>query len=131
MPVVVDFPLVPATPIASGAALNNCASKFGPRHHARTRPPRRDDVGDCRLDRRRRDHDLIRASDTAAVLCIELNAACAQEGEFRRRPPLVERTVGAFDLKTLVAQDQCQRQHAAPADAAEEITLFVIHRRNL
>ena len=48
---------------------------------------------------------------------VELDAARAQEVEFRRRPPLVERAVGAFDLEALVAQDQRKRQHAAPADA--------------
>ena len=42
MPVVVDLPLVPATPIESGAALNNCASSsarvttFAPTRRAAT-----------------------------------------------------------------------------------------------
>src|SRR4029077_5495682 len=47
--------------------------------------------------------------------------------EFLRAPPLVERAVGAGDGVSLGLQDECQRQHPAPPDAAEEISRVARH----
>ena len=62
MPVTVDLPLVPATPIAGGAALNSCGEQFGAASSARapTRRARRTS-GTVVLDRGGGDDDLVGA----------------------------------------------------------------------
>ncbi len=127
MPVTVDLPLVPPTAMPSGAALNSSASSSGrairgaPSSAART------------------------TSGTVSSIAAEVTTiwsapvmplpSCgkrampraAQEFELGREPALVERAVGARDPVPAALHDQRQRQHAAAADAAEEIGFGLAH----
>ncbi len=84
MPVVVDLPLVPATPMLEGAALNSSASSAPRGDQRAAQPPCGLDVRHRLLDRGRGDDDLRRVDDAAAVLREQRDAAGAQEVEFRR-----------------------------------------------
>ena len=121
MPVVVDLPLVPATPIEIGAALNISASSSA-RVISRA-PARRAACTSGTLSSTAAEVTRIWSApgQARAVLREEGHAAGAQEVELLRRAALVERAVGALDLVALGLDDQGQGQHAAAADAAEEI----------
>ena len=86
MPVTVDLPLVPATPIGSAAALNSEASSSARVIRAAPMRVRGDDIGHARLDRGRGDDDLIGRGDAAAVLREQRDAARAQRIELGGQP---------------------------------------------
>ena len=131
MPVVVDLPLVPATPIRSGAALNRSASRRA-----------RVVIG---APTRRAAWTSGTVSSTAAETTSTWSArvtplpSCgcspmpllAQEIEFGAVAALVERAVGAFDPAAARLDDQGQRRHAATADAAEEVIAILHHGRGV
>jgi hypothetical protein len=52
---------------------------------------------------------------------VKTDAEALEEFELVGEPALVERAVRPLDLKAAGADDAGQRQHAAAADAAEEI----------
>ena len=121
MPVTVDLPLVPPTAIPVSAALNRRASSSARVIRSSAEAAGGLDVGHGLLDRGRGDEDLVRTGQAAAVLREKRDAAAAQKVELGGGPALVERAVGAGDLGALAVDDRGQRQHAAAADAAEEI----------
>ena len=69
--------------------------------------------------------------DPAAVLWVEHHAARAQEIELLSRAALIERAVGAGYDVPLGVEDERQRQHAAPPDAAKKISCPPPHRRTV
>ena len=131
MPVVVDLPLVPATPMALGAALNSSASSSA-RSISRARTRRAactsGTVSSTAADVTTIVSGLVTPD---AVLRKERDPVGAQELELLGQAALVERAVGAGNLGAVGAQDQRQRQHAAAADAAKEIRPVWMHGRKL
>ena len=91
MPVMVDLPLVPATPIEVGAALNSSAEQFGAGDDGGADAAGRADVGDGVLDGAGGDDGLVRAGHARAVLRMQGHAVGFQPGELLRRPALVAR----------------------------------------
>ena len=61
MPVVVDLPLVPATPMRERRGVEQLRQQLGARHHLRADAPRGDDIGHGVFDRGRGDNDLVGA----------------------------------------------------------------------
>jgi hypothetical protein len=117
MPVTVDLPLVPATPMLRGATLNSCARSSARRH----------DVWDGILDGRRDHHCLVCARHSRTILRKQCNAAALEELELRCCASLIERPVRAGNLRAVPAQNQRQRQHPAAADAAKEVRFVQNH----
>ena len=128
MPVTVDLPLVPPTAMPSRGGVEQRGEQLRPGDPRRADRLGLDHIGHRLLDRRGGDDDLIGADDAAAVLREQGDAACAQEFELGGEPALVERPVRAGDLVPAALDDQRQRQHAAAADAAEEIGFGLAHR---
>ncbi|MEJ1968200.1 MAG: hypothetical protein WDN03_06110 [Rhizomicrobium sp.] len=121
MAVVVDLPLVPATPTAPGESLNSSA-----RSSARSivlAPTRRAawTSGTVSSTAAEATRTVVLRREAAAVLREERDAGSAQIIELGRQPALVEGAVGAGHRGAARLQDQRERQHAAAADAAEEI----------
>jgi hypothetical protein len=79
------------------------------------------DVGDGLLHGGGGDQDLVGADQARAVLREQADAAPLQPLELGGRSALVAGPVGAGDLRALGLDDQRQGQHAAAADAAEEV----------
>ena len=81
---------------------------------------RADDIEDGRFDRRRGDQRRALAQ-TAAILREQFNAEPFQIVEFGRKSAGVERPVRTGHVGAGRAHDRGERQHPAPADAAEMI----------
>ncbi len=97
MPTVVDLPLVPATPIAQGGAVEQFGEKPGAGGDGGADTARGLHVGDRLLDGGGGDQDLIGPLDAAAILRMKQHPACAQEIKSFGIAPLVERAVGTLD----------------------------------
>ena len=103
MPVTVDLPLVPATPIGIVASLNRSASISA--RVRRSQPSRSAATmsGTVVLDRGGGDDDLVGRSDPAAVLREQRDAEVAQVIELGGQPRLVEAAVRSRDASRRVA----------------------------
>ncbi len=94
LPVVVDLPLVPATPMLWDAALNNCESSSARVSAGAPTAPRGHHVGHGVFHRGGDHHRLARIADARPVLREQRDAVAAQIVELRARAPLVQRPVG-------------------------------------
>ena len=81
---------------------------------------RADHVGDGAFNRRRGDQGRA-ALKPAAVLREQFDPEAFEIIELGRKAAGIERAVGAGDVCPRSANDRRQRQHPAPADAAEMI----------
>ena len=75
--------------------------------------------------------DLTVAANSAAILRMEQHATRTQEIKSFAVASLVERAVRTLDTSAPRLDDQCERSHAATADAAEKVISMLGHRRNL
>ncbi len=131
MPVVVDLPLVPPTAMLSGAALNSSASSSA--RVVMVAPTRRAACTSGTVSSTAAEVTRIWSARVTPLPSWRKSAMpCARRNSnFCAGAALVERAVRARDGEALGPQDQRERQHAAAADAAEEIRSRVIHRRRL
>src|SRR5262249_11727607 len=83
--------------------------------------PRSLHIGDGFLDSRRCDQRLARPAHAAAVLWMKRDAMRTQKIKSFGIASLVESAVGTFDPTASGLDDQGERRHAAPTDAAEKI----------
>ena len=132
MPVVVDLPLVPATPMLRRAALNSSASSCGAGDQAGA-PTRRAACTSGTVSSTAAEVTTIWSGPVTPLPSCGNSAMprARRKSNFCARAALVERAVGARDRGAPGLHDQRERQHAAAADAAEEIGSVSIHRRKL
>ena len=120
MPVTVDLPLVPATPIGSAASLNSAASASA--RVARSQPFAFAATMSGTVSSTAAEAMTRWPSRTPFPSCGEQrDAGRAQRVELGRGAALVEAAVGAGDVIPARAQDHRQRHHARSADPDQKL----------